>query len=709
MEGYILDAYTDLRKNKIVLWLKGAKTVRVEFNYMSSLYIGGYGLEEAERRLSAINGIDLVFENVRTAPSMKSSVLLRVSSRNLSLLRRIAEGLQTSKSGSGLSLYDVDIPYEQRFMAENGIFPFAHISVRHGSEISCEESVDDISYEFPPLNTCHLGISFRESEGAVSVASATVDDETISGDEEHVLMEISRRLNASESDVIITHGGDSGKINELYSRARRLGLGSFTLGRAGGLQSTYRSKSYSSYGRVLYKPSPALLMGRIHIDAENSFLYDESGMDGLVEVSRLSLIPLQRMARVSPGTAISGMENVEAMKRRIAVPYRKNRSEDFKNAADLVVADRGGFIYTPQPGFNTDVYGVDFSSLYPSIMEKWNISVETLNCGCCRQDGIRVPELNYHFCRKYRGIVPAVVGRLISRRRRYRTVDDPAAANRSKALKWVLVTSFGYTGYRNAKFGSIECHEAINAFGREILLTASEIAGRMKFRVLHGIVDSLWLKGEGDIDEFVKSVELETGLPIDIEGRYRWIVFLNNKGNGEGSLNRYYGELENGKMKVRGIEIRRSDTPEVVRFAQRILLEKLRGSSSSDDFMRRAMEGITAVREIVRSVKQGDYPAEEMLITKRTSQRVEEYAGNSEQKKILVELGKRGITVNAGEAVRYVSGRNSSGRTAIPEHAADIGNYDASHYVSLIARSISTMLYPFGLTEKKVRLLLTHF
>ena len=45
---------------------------------------------------------------------------------------------------------------------------------------------------------------------------------------------------------------------------------------------------------------------------------------------------------------------------------------------------------------------------------------------------------------------------------------------RQTALKWMLVTCFGYLGYKNARFGQIEAHEAVTAHGREKLLCAKE-------------------------------------------------------------------------------------------------------------------------------------------------------------------------------------------------------------------------------------------
>jgi DNA polymerase, archaea type len=56
-----------------------------------------------------------------------------------------------------------------------------------------------------------------------------------------------------------------------------------------------------------------------------------------------------------------------------------------------------------------------------------------------------------------------------------------------KVLKRMLVTCFGYAGYRNAKFGSIEVHERITSTSRGILLLVKKMAGKMDLEVFHGI------------------------------------------------------------------------------------------------------------------------------------------------------------------------------------------------------------------------------
>ena len=129
----------------------------------------------------------------------------------------------------------------------------------------------------------------------------------------------------------------------------------------------------------------------------------------------------------------------------------------------------------------------------------------------------------------------------------------------------MLVTCFGYTGYKNAKFGRIEVHEGITKQSRDILVRTKDIAEDMGFTVLHGIVDCLWVQGPA-VEGLKQRVENETGIITEIE-HFTWIVFL-PMNDGWGAYNRYFGRLKDGSVKVRGIAARRHDTPGVVRSMQ---------------------------------------------------------------------------------------------------------------------------------------------
>src|ERR1035437_5734734 len=228
-------------------------------------------------------------------------------------------------------------------------------------------------------------------------------------------------------------------------------------------------------------------------------------------------------------------------------------------------------------------------------MSHFNISPETVNCPCC-PDAPRIPELGYRVCQRRRGITSRVVERLIAKRTelkklcsarlqagtldastcppeggRYMEQADQTSAQKlhryklqRDALKWLLVCCFGYTGYKNARFGKIEAHEAINAVARETLLVAKEIAESRGFDLVHAIVDSVYVWREGatheDFDQLAKEIEERTHLPLAIESVYRYVVFLPSKQYQDVPVpNRFFAVGEDGEVKVRGLECRRHD------------------------------------------------------------------------------------------------------------------------------------------------------
>jgi hypothetical protein len=102
----------------------------------------------------------------------------------------------------------------------------------------------------------------------------------------------------------------------------------------------------------------------------------------------------------------------------------------------------------------------------------------------------------------------------------------------------------------------------------------------MGFEVLHGIVDCPWVIGE-PISVFKEAVERETGILTEVD-TYDWITFLPMT-DGTGAYNRYFGRLNTGKMKIRGVMARKGDTPEYVNKMQQEVFEKtgFRASTTS--------------------------------------------------------------------------------------------------------------------------------
>jgi DNA polymerase-2 len=682
----------------MTVWFRTAtgETIALFAPFRPSFVLAGDRLKEPALRAAAARwkcglargeGID--FLSGRTIPAWSFTVpgpaLLGPSVR------------KAEKAFGPEALYNADIAPEQQFSCATGLYPLSRAAVDCDGDGTIRsarvlDSPWDVDAPHPSFSIALLRMegTGHPAHRRVRPLEFIADGVTQSLFWENgtdFLRDLARLVERADPDLLVTEYGDDWLLPRLLALARQRSLplplgrtpratgGVFGASRnrgtgiepaAPGLVRGGRERSYVSYGRVIFRAAPHILAGRWHVDARNSFLFGETGLPGLVELSRLSGIPLQRVARTSPGTAISAMQVATALKGGILVPYKKREPEAFKSGVDLVVTDKGGLTYLPRPGAHENVGELDFASMYPSLMDRYNISPETVNCACCRP-GLPVPEIGAHTCLRRRGLVPDTIAPILLKRRllkeRQKAATEPEAREllrkRQTALKWLLVVSFGFLGYRNARFGRIEAHEAVTAWGREKLLSAKEIAEREGFAFLHGLTDAIWVKKEGAAEEdyrrLAERISAETGMPIALEGVYKWLAFLPSKRNRSVAVpNRFAGVFTNGEIKARGIALRRSDTPPLVAALQRELLERMAKAGGLSDLRAMLPELREDVDAAVSGLRGGRVPIEGLAIARRLSKAPERYVANTAAAAATRELCGRGVELRPGSKIRYL-------------------------------------------------------
>lgn len=697
---FLIDCYPDYQTSCMNLWYyyKGSFITRKE--YIPWFYV------RATRKEDAL--IDYLQEHPSVAYITyerkklffhEEVPLIKVVLQDYTL-REVASEIDRLGGYELYDLFNVDISLPQRYFFETDTFPMMNTD---------KDSPFALEYEKPPLKELFFEVIPQTesiplfSDPLSSIRIRQKDDIfEFDGAEEGIIKDFLTMLTAADPDILYTVGGDEFAVPYLVHRGDLQGV-PVELGREPGMF-TREGQSYFSYGRIIYKPSQYLLKGRMHIDTRSSFQFREGGLDGLIELARMSRIPVQRLSRLSSGTAISSMQLYEAFKRGVPIPWRKQTPEGFKTALQLLKADRGGHILEPRVGIFDGVGEVDFSSLYPNIISTFNISPETVLCACCPQSHHRVPVLDYHICEKRRGFIPDVITPIIVRKALYK--GAPALKGRRALLKSVLVTCFGYLGYRNARFGRIECHESVTAFAREILLTSMHMAEAQGFEVLHGIVDSLWLRKPCQreaFEELCEQISETIGIPLELEGIYSWIVFLPSS-RGIGALNKYYGLID-GELKARGIELRRRDQPRIIKKMQEAMLHAMAQADSAQGVMRKLPDVLCVVREAVDSVMQGTVELEDLTITIGITRSLEDYTVNNLSVAALKLLKQEGVERYPGQKVQYIirnwKARKLTERVSIPEMKKEA--YDREKYVELVIRAACTMLSPFGFTEQILR------
>jgi len=612
-------------------------------------------------------------------------------------------------------------------------------------EILAIESRDDewaIDFELPPLKIMRARIEglgkVDPKHGRRGKLEVAVDDDWLELDDalEPVAAGFERMLRTHDPDLIVSEWGDSTLFPGLLQQARRERL-ELSLNRdpACGAVQRSRARSYMSYGRILFKGSATTLFGRLHVDTENSFIAEQCDLDGLWELTRVTKLPVQYCSRTTTGTGISYMQMELAWRDGVLIPEQKAEPESPKHPDELLLADRGGLVFPPRLGFFENVAELDFISEFPSIMARFNVSPETVNCRCC-PNAPRVPELGYRVCQRRRGITSRVVERLIAKREEYKRrisgfgirgsgfgcgpspaptlsghplpegegwdfkpisasplpggegsprvfsprgpgvraaspesqipspesrIPNPASYKQRRAsLKWLLVCCFGYTGYKNARFGKIEAHEAINALAREKLLIAKETAERAGYRVLHALVDSLYVQRENatreDYTRVAREIERRTGLPMALEAVYRFVVFLPSKQHAEVPVpNRFFCVPEDGgEIKIRGLECRRHDTPPIVARMQREALAIVAEAHNYESYCRKLEEAREVLDRYLERVEDGSAPIEELIISRRMTRPPGAYKQSNATAIAARQLDRSGVELRPGEMIEYI-------------------------------------------------------
>ncbi len=773
-DGWLLDVST--YRNGVILWVKTVKEQKVvkifhdfhpEFFAVPKRHVGKdfKRLKQILKSHHNIKSVRICEKYVKLEDHEKAKIFGVSVVKPLVFKKTIKEideiGLFT--------LYNTDLPISQMYFYENDLFPMSLCGFKIKLEkkkkanghlmrlisLEIKDDNEELFYDLPPLKAVWLDIkiqqrgmrSYYNDPLLYAEISIVEKDEKANipradgqrkrkilidkADEAETIKTISKVIEQLDPDIILTQGGDEFVFpylaarasvnrvsNDLYFSRTRTPLRNCIFNLSG------NSDHYMSYGIIMRRSKTQVYFtGRFHLDTTTygSLHFSEGNIPGVIEVARISRVPMQRLCRVTIGGALQSIQYYNAYKLDHLIPPFKKSPEDFRSGMNLIINDRGGHIFEPLIGIFDQVVELDFSSMYPSLMANFNISSETINCNCCKDDGtgIKVPGTNFHICTKREGIISKSISLPLRKRLKYKEYNKTHNDLRYKftdiALKWVLVVSFGYLGFKNARFGKIEAHQTVCAFAREFLLRSAEIAKNYDCKVIHGIVDSMWLqdtKGRTskEFEELTKKIAEEisesTGIPMSWDGRFNSIVFLPSRAEPDvPALSHYWGIKSNGEVKVRGIEVRRRDMPKIVKDAQYAFIDIFQGAMTVNEFIERIPKAKKKLYEYAERVYSGKTTREELTIRQRISRRPNQYKVNSFQAVAARQLERSGVIASAGKNVRYII-LNSEADPNFPEKKVILSDlydekkheYDRKKYVDLLKRAFEN-IFPFKFPE----------
>ena len=679
----------DFINGKTVTWERtesGVQPTRHR-DYRPRFYIEGERskLHKSRPWLTRQQGIVATsFETWKPTLSKPEKKVLRVDAVNEEKLKSAANKLKKSFGRSTFRFYNLGFSPQFRFCLQNEVCPVPEHDLRRIE-----------------LNLHRKHLAERDISGL------TVDGERLGENEKEVINSFKQVWERKDPDMVLVNRS---QVLELLNDKIKQSKYDFSLGRIRKFQKLAGENTVSSYGKTVHSAARYNIPGRVVIDRSNSFLLKDATIEGLWDLVKRSYRPMQELAWGSIGRLLTSIEVRKAyLEQNTLTPYKNWSGEKPKKASTLHKADRGGFIFNPEPSIHYDVYEADFASLFPNIMVKKNISPETVCCDCCENNA--TPELDYSICEKQRGFISQVLKPLVEDRQEMKErVDDIEDSQEKKyvqgsidAIKWLLVSCFGYMGHSHASYGAIKCHQAIQAFDRDIMVKTKEMFEESNYSISHGIIDSIWVQENEDAEEFEKvcqNISNKIGIKLEPEHRFEWCAFVPRSSSEANiaTLNRYFGKKKNGEFKTAGIEVEQQSSCEFVKKSQMELIKELDRTMSAGPVIQKLEAQIDRLERF-------EVPVKELVKKKNVSKSLENYTVENRSVSALKRSRHHNIEVKPGQAVRFVvrnDDAQSMDRTRLGFEAQE-GDYDPEFYKKELIRAAESILSPIGLDREDIR------
>jgi len=243
-----------------------------------------------------------------------------------------------------------------------------------------------------------------------------------------------------------------------------------------------------------------------------------------------------------------------------------------------------------------------------------------------------------------------------------------------------------------------------------MILRAKEIVEDHGFTVLHAYVDSLFIyqpqsTTQQDYQLILEEIERETRLPIEVEEVYPWMAFVSARHNPNIPVaNRFFGLQPDGEYKVRGLALRREDTPLFVADAQMQILQILANEKDPTQLYTLLPDVLSMMRESVSKLSHQEIPLNELIVTQTLSRELDQYRVPSPVARAALQLQTVGKTIRMGQRVQFLYTINQDG-----VHAWDLPNkfnpslIDVLRYKELLFRAVHEVLQPMGIPEHVLR------
>lgn len=364
--------------------------------------------------------------------------------------------------------------------------------------------------------------------------------------------------------------------------------------------------------------------------------------------------------------------------------YSKNVNQNQQAKIELVEEDattatsnkkpkyQGGLVFEPEKGLHKNyVLVMDFNSLYPSIIQEFNICFTTVDRDAFNlthdedRDMPLIPERE-----QAQGVLPKLLNSLVSRRREVKKLlKDPKISAfqraqfdiKQQALKLTANSMYGCLGYVNSRFYAKPLAMLVTNKGREILMDTRQLAESIGLRVVYGDTDSVMI--DTGVDSYEDAVKIGDEFKVQVNERYklleieidnvfkRLLLHAKKKYAAMSSSIDSKG-VESTVLEVKGLDMRRREYCQLSKDISTFVLMKI----LSDQDPEQALSSVyDYLEQVSQKVKGNEYPIPQYRINTRLSKDPSAYPGGQTMPAVqaALRLRENGKVIKAGSVVTF--------------------------------------------------------
>uniref|UniRef100_A0A3Q3JG07 DNA polymerase n=1 Tax=Monopterus albus TaxID=43700 RepID=A0A3Q3JG07_MONAL len=343
----------------------------------------------------------------------------------------------------------------------------------------------------------------------------------------------------------------------------------------------------------------------------------------------------------------------------------------------------GGLVLDPKVGFyDKFILLLDFNSLYPSIIQEFNICFTTVQREAHTtqkktedepEEIPEIPDSNLEM-----GILPKEIRKLVERRRQVKQLMKQQDLNpdlylqydiRQKALKLTANSMYGCLGFSYSRFYAKPLAALVTHKGREILMHTKDLVQKMNLDVIYGDTDSIMINTNSrSLEEVIKlgnKVKAEVNklyklLEIDIDGVFKSLLLLKKKKYAALVVENHGEGRYSVKQELKGLDIVRRDWCGLAKECGNYVIGQILSDQSRDVIVENIQKHLVEVGE---KVANGAVPLNQYEIHKALTKDPQDYPDKKSLPHVHVALwinSQGGHRVKAGDTVSYIICKDGS-------------------------------------------------